>query len=105
MRRPAAPPAHPRPDRRVSLGGPAGRHLTGFSHGAAGITYALLRLYAVTGQDELRRAALDGIAHETALFDPARANWPDLRLPDAFDRPGARAPQGSAWPAWPAPTW
>ena len=59
----------------------SGAFLTGFSHGAAGICYALLRLYAVTGDAELRRAALDGIAHETALFDRARGNWPDLRLP------------------------
>ena len=54
--------------------------------------YALLRLYAVTGRDELRRAALEGVAHETALFDPARGNWPDLRLRDG----GAHA-FGTSW--------
>ncbi|TDC52494.1 type 2 lantipeptide synthetase LanM [Actinomadura sp. KC345] len=85
-RRTAAPTGAP------AWADPQGRHLTGFSHGAAGIGYALLRLYAATGREELRRAALEGIAHETALFDPACGNWPDLRLPD-----GGAPAFGSSW--------
>ncbi|WP_437718447.1 type 2 lanthipeptide synthetase LanM family protein [Sorangium sp. So ce448] len=58
------------------------RFLTGFSHGAAGIAAALMRLYGVTGRDDLRAAALEGIAYEAALFDEDSRNWPDLRLPE-----------------------
>jgi type 2 lantibiotic biosynthesis protein LanM len=37
---------------------------TGFAHGASGVAMALLRLYAHTGQEELRRAALRAFAFE-----------------------------------------
>ncbi|MBV9444542.1 MAG: type 2 lantipeptide synthetase LanM family protein [Streptosporangiaceae bacterium] len=60
-----------------------GTFATGFSHGAAGISYALLRLYSVTGNDEVRAAACDGMAHEAALFDQAYGNWPDPRQEQA----------------------
>ncbi|MGB1288689.1 MAG: type 2 lanthipeptide synthetase LanM, partial [Aggregatilineales bacterium] len=53
--------------------------LAGFSHGAAGITYALLRLYRITGDGALHDAALRGIAYETTLFVPEAGNWRDLR--------------------------
>lgn len=53
--------------------------LTGFSHGAAGIAYALLRLYAVTGDRAYLEAACGGIAYEQHLFSTSAANWPDLR--------------------------
>ena len=59
----------------------AGRPLTGFSHGAAGIAYALLRLAASTGRVEYRDAAVEAIAYENDLFDPSVGNWPDLREP------------------------
>lgn len=53
--------------------------LTGFSHGAAGIAYALLRLYAVTKDQDYLQAAEEGIAYERSVFSTAAANWPDLR--------------------------
>ena len=53
--------------------------LTGFSHGAAGIAYALLRLYEVTDDLSYRDAALEGIDYERSVFSPSQANWPDLR--------------------------
>jgi lantibiotic modifying enzyme len=53
--------------------------LTGFSHGAAGIAWALLELAAVTGEERFRKAALDAIAYERSLFRPEVGNWPDLR--------------------------
>ena len=56
-----------------------GKMLTGFSHGAAGIAYALLLLYAVTGDEDLRAAAREGIAYEDSVFLPEVGNWPDLR--------------------------
>lgn len=65
-----------------------GRQLTGFSHGAAGIAYALLRLYRETTDRSFRTAAADAIAHETSLLDASEGNWPDLRDDDqpAFKR-------------------
>lgn len=53
--------------------------LTGFSHGAAGIAWALLDLAAVTGEERFQKAALDAIAYERSLFRPEVSNWPDLR--------------------------
>jgi lantibiotic modifying enzyme len=53
--------------------------LTGFSHGAAGISYALLRLYERTHADEFLEAAREGVAYEQSVFDSTSDNWPDLR--------------------------
>lgn len=53
--------------------------LTGFSHGAAGIAYALLRLYAVTQDNGYLEAAKEGIAYERQVFSPSANNWPDFR--------------------------
>ncbi len=53
--------------------------LTGFSHGAAGIAYALLRLYAVTQDSAYKDAAREAIAYESHVFSSASANWPDFR--------------------------
>lgn len=56
-----------------------GKLLTGFSHGAAGIAYSLLRLYQVTGAAEFRDAAAGAVAYERGVFSPDAGNWPDLR--------------------------
>lgn len=53
--------------------------LAGFSHGAAGIIYALLRLYTFTGERDLLAAAEEGIAYENTIFAPDAGNWLDLR--------------------------
>lgn len=53
--------------------------LTGFSHGAAGIAYALLKLYAVTKDRNYLESALEGIAYERSVFSESDANWPDFR--------------------------
>ncbi|XWK89924.1 MAG: type 2 lanthipeptide synthetase LanM family protein [Phormidium sp.] len=55
------------------------KHYTGFSHGAAGIAYALLRLYAVTQNEAFLTAATDAITYEHSVFSPTAANWPDFR--------------------------
>lgn len=57
----------------------AQKPLTGFSHGAAGIAYALLRLYGITKDQAYLQAAEEGIAYERSVFSTAAANWPDLR--------------------------
>lgn len=64
-----------------------GKMLTGFAHGAAGIAYALLRLFAVTGERELSAAAQEGTAYEDRLFVPEEGNWLDLRKCDATGTP------------------
>jgi type 2 lantibiotic biosynthesis protein LanM len=55
------------------------RHLTGFSHGAAGIAYALLQLYKVTADTEFYDAAVEGVCFEGRAFVPEQNNWPDYR--------------------------
>ncbi|MFB2934491.1 type 2 lanthipeptide synthetase LanM family protein [Aerosakkonemataceae cyanobacterium BLCC-F154] len=55
------------------------KHYTGFSHGAAGIAYALLKLYAVTQIEAFLIAAKDAITYEQSVFSPTAANWPDFR--------------------------
>jgi type 2 lantibiotic biosynthesis protein LanM len=55
------------------------KHYTGFSHGAAGIAYALLRLYALTQTEAFLTAASDAINYEHSVFSATAANWPDFR--------------------------
>lgn len=55
------------------------RPLTGFSHGAAGMAYALLRLYAVTLEPNFLEAGLEAIEYERSVFCQSTANWPDFR--------------------------
>ena len=54
--------------------------LAGFSHGAAGIAYSLLRLSAVSADARFKQTALEAMAYERSLFSPGAQNWPDLRL-------------------------
>jgi type 2 lantibiotic biosynthesis protein LanM len=53
--------------------------LAGFSHGAAGIAWALLELAALTGEERFRTTALAAIEYERNLFSPEGGNWVDLR--------------------------
>ena len=59
---------------------PLGPPLTGFSHGASGIAYSLTRLYGVTGNSELVRAAEDALDFERSVFSADVGNWPDFRF-------------------------
>jgi len=58
------------------------RTLTGFSHGAAGIAWALSLLATLSGDERYLNCARAGIEYERHLFDPVRRNWPDLRAGD-----------------------
>jgi type 2 lantibiotic biosynthesis protein LanM len=69
---------------------PGRKPLTGFSHGAAGMAWALLELAAVTGEKRFQVAALDAIAYERSLFSPEAGNWPDLRDCPNPDRPNEK---------------
>lgn len=72
---------------------PRQRHLTGFSHGTAGIAYALLEQFAATGQEQYRAAALRAFEYERHWFDREAANWPDFRgCRSRSDRP-VRSPR------------
>lgn len=53
--------------------------LAGFSHGAAGISWALSTLGTLTGDTRYIDYALAGVEYERSLYDPVRQNWPDLR--------------------------
>jgi class II lanthipeptide synthase len=55
------------------------RNLTGLAHGAAGIGYALLELYAATGDAAYRAVAEQAYAYERHWFDAGAGNWPDFR--------------------------
>ncbi|HKV93933.1 MAG TPA: type 2 lanthipeptide synthetase LanM family protein [Candidatus Angelobacter sp.] len=59
--------------------GVAEKPLTGFSHGAAGIAWALSELARFTGDDRFSRTAHEAILYERSLFMPEAQNWQDLR--------------------------
>ncbi|MEX1364189.1 MAG: type 2 lanthipeptide synthetase LanM family protein [Nannocystaceae bacterium] len=59
------------------------RPITGMSHGAAGIAWALGRLYAVTGDPRYRDAALGGIRYERSRLLSSQGNWLETDLSDA----------------------
>jgi hypothetical protein len=66
------------------------RLLTGFSHGAAGIAYALLRLFEATRDRRFKQTAEEAIQYERAMFVPERGNWPDLSETEDNREPGFR---------------
>jgi len=63
------------------------RPLTGFSHGAAGTAYALLKLHAASGETGFLETARRGLDYERSLFDTERRNWPDLRNDEGLSFP------------------
>jgi len=69
--------------------------LAGFSHGQAGIAYALLKLYEVTGTTRYRDAAWQAIRYENTLYSAEHNNWQDLR---GFEEQKDRVPHYmTAW--------
>ncbi len=73
--------------------------LAGFSHGAAGIAWALLRLSAATGDGRFRETALEALAYERSLYSPEERNWPDLRE-SSQNLPGYEAGRPYFMSAW-----
>ena len=55
-------------------------HLCGASHGAGGIGWALLELFAATGEQCFRDGATGAFAYERSWLDPGSGTWPDLRV-------------------------
>ncbi|BCI89752.1 hypothetical protein NIIDMKKI_49580 [Mycobacterium kansasii] len=87
----------------------AGKHLTGMSHGAAGIAYALAALFGATDEREFLEAAREAVRFEASEFSPEKNNWHDrreVRYPGmTVDQPGfgvfwCHGAPGSAWHAW-----
>ena len=79
---------------------PALQPLTGFSHGNAGIAWALGELADLTGEARFRTAERAAVAYERSLFSAEAKNWPDLR---DHGRPGAEAEhsdQANSVAAW-----
>ncbi len=78
---------------------PAKKPPSGFSHGAAGIAWALLKLSALTGDGRFRAAALAGIKYERSLFSHEHGNWLDQRETGSFlMRKGQAEPRSiTAW--------
>lgn len=60
---------------------PVERNLTGFSHGTAGIAWALLEIFRQTGEGEFREAAEQALRYERHWFNHEHQNWPDFRAP------------------------
>ncbi|MGD1837961.1 MAG: T3SS effector HopA1 family protein, partial [Nitrososphaeraceae archaeon] len=56
-------------------------NLTGFSHGCAGIGYALLHLFKETGNNKFKKAAELAFEYERHYFDSNTDNWLDFRNP------------------------
>ena len=65
-------------------------HLCGVSHGASGIGWALLELFATTGDERFLVGATGAFAYERSWLDPVTGKWPDLRI--GGQRRGALAP-------------
>jgi lantibiotic modifying enzyme len=69
--------------------------LTGFSHGAAGVGWALLKFAAFTGEATYAEVGLDAFRYERSKYVPAIGNWPDFRA-----IPGVSAPTADDPPYW-----
>ncbi|MFI0724034.1 type 2 lanthipeptide synthetase LanM [Streptomyces sp. NPDC021224] len=57
--------------------------MLGFSHGAAGIAWALLRHAHRTGDGAARATAYAAFAYERGAYRPDLGNWPDFRSGDS----------------------
>src|SRR5205823_8493606 len=60
---------------------PRAHNLTGFSHGASGVGYALAKYYAFSGDEKARQAAEGAFAYERSVYLPDEMNWPDYSKP------------------------
>jgi lantibiotic modifying enzyme len=76
-----ATPSHPRRT-----------HLCGLSHGAGGIGWALLELFAATGDARFREGAEGAFAYERSWLHEPSGTWPDLRVAGHRRGAGRRAP-------------
>ena len=78
-------------------GQPAAKNLTGFSHGTAGIGWALFELFEATREPRFRNAAEEAFRYERTHYSAENENWLDFR--DFLHAPGSPAAPGFA-AAW-----
>jgi lantibiotic biosynthesis protein len=73
------------------------RNLTGFSHGTAGVGWALLELSEITHESRFRNAAEEAFLYERSHYNAENENWPDFR--DFLRQPGLSTTPvfGTAW--------
>ena len=71
--------------------------LTGYAHGAGGISVGLLELYNHTQEEKYKNAALAGFAYEDSCFDAKQKNWPDFREDNTLQRHSGSRHCSSAW--------
>jgi lantibiotic biosynthesis protein len=62
-----------------TLGTATEQDLAGFSHGTAGIAWAFLELFNVTGDKKYREAADEAFRYERTHYNAQQENWPDFR--------------------------
>jgi len=86
-----------RPDPGASVGS---RPLAGLSHGAAGIAWALARLFSLTGDERFAAGARRAIRFERTLFVPEAGNWLDLREGEEPGEAPAESPRPRYMVAW-----
>ena len=55
-------------------------HVCGLAHGAGGIGWALVELFAATGDERFRAGAAGAFEYERSWLDAAAGTWPDLRI-------------------------
>ena len=82
--------------RTIESATPHQRNLTGFSHGTAGIAWAMFELAQITGERNFRNTATQALSYERCHFVKDQGNWPDFRendTPRATDTPNC----GVAW--------
>jgi type 2 lantibiotic biosynthesis protein LanM len=78
--------------------------ITGFSHGAAGISWALLELGALTGNQTYYKTAVEAIAYEDSQYSHEKGNWLENTASEieqvsgkAEQRPGKAMAPSMAW--------
>lgn len=61
--------------------GSEGSYMLGFSHGTAGIAYALLKLYSYTKKEKFSQIAHKAFSYERQHFSKEKRNWPRFKSP------------------------
>jgi len=74
--------------------------LAGFSHGAAGIAWALLKAADICHNPTYRNVAQEALAYERSLFVADLENWADLRNAAAEGQASAQSVEPTAMHAW-----
>lgn len=75
----------------------ASKNLTGFSHGAAGMAYGLLKLYSVTNNEKYRQAAELALEYENNWYSEKEKNWPDFRHDERQNKKAQKIKYARAW--------